>query len=1325
MKKILENKKIVISIVVVLCLMSILIIFKPKTKNNTVLGYTLSANDIELVSSDTVSSECKSNGCLTNDTYSKTLFSDKACNPNNNKTSTANQNGCQYVMKHNTYIMQESIDKISNSGGGTLVLPEGTFYFSKGGTARVSNINEKYVIKAKNNVLVLGSGMTTTILKPYYEKDSTSDGGMDMFYFNNYRDQWGDSGALDSKNDGNTNDDQNNTIDKIKYLDINGNEKYEYNQTLYLINADFKNFTIDSENNIGGKYDSTGKGFMLNLFKDCDWENVLVRNTDGTGFGVDSPINSSMKNCIAIGNGKAATSSSGGASGFGIGTGYSDNESLIIEGCQSYNNTKYGYFFEHQAKFNAKNYLSTGRSDFVVRDSVAGGNLYDFGGEKANDVTYQYNTSVSGLSTYNGYSIEKNYNIAAFAFKYFSTRIHLTNNKVQNTFTDTSGMNSDVLNWGLNNGIINGYSSSEFNPTGYLLRSNAYMMLYRMAGYPGDVYLYNYNDEGKAKYNIYSDVDYTAENSVAKAIYWAYNYNYGNTKKLLPDDLITEDKKFEPDKEITRGQFISLLWKYDGSPSITTSSSSCPISDYSSYTNEQKSSICWAYNQGIINSTSAFNPKNSITRKDAITYMYYYNNSNKTGNKFTINYYNDSSNRNEVYYKGGETLTLPTDVKKDGYTFTGWTGSNGETPQKNVTISSSQRGNLVYVANFTTNFVDVPTDSYCNALTYNGSEQTLTKNSGVGFEFTNNKGTDAKSYTVTAKLKDGYKWSDNTVVYKTITCNIDKYNINNTSVDNISDKTYTGSEIVVEPIIKVGNNTLTKDKDYTYEISNNVNIGTASIVITGINNYTGTKTVNFKITKKEFTAQISNFSTNIDVNGTSSIQVTPSISSTINVSSSKSDVLSATTDNKSTITLTGLSDGYSTLKIEIVPDDSSYNTIIKKYNIKVGTPSLEVSKISINTLPNKTKYTVGETYDFTGLTLLVTYNDGSNEIIDAGYTVSQATASSSGEQTLTVTYEGFTTNFKVNVSSAKLKNIEIVTEPNKIEYIKDETIDITGLLVKANYEDGTSENLSSTDYTFSPSNVPKVGKQTITITYGDKNAEFVVNVSDPTVESYTVTSYPSKKEYSVNDTVDLTGLVITAKYNNGTNKKLTSDEYTINIDDKDTNVFSKAGTSKVIIKINGKTDTFSYDVTVKENKEFVEFKNIEQKDDLLYNFEVNMTTKDLLECISTSGTVNVKDYNDKDVSNDSLIGTGYKVKINLTKETKTYITIVSGDITKDGKINEDDSTLLYEYLRNRKTLDSYSIKAGAFTGNDKILLSDIARIYQYAKGKITDFGGSK
>ncbi len=58
---------------------------------------------------------------------------------------------------------------------------------------------------------------------------------------------------------------------------------------------------------------------------------------------------------------------------------------------------------------------------------------------------------------------------------------------------------------------------------------------------------------------------------------------------------------------------------------------------------------------------------------------------------------------------------------------------------------------------------------------------------------------------------------------------------------------YTGS--AVEPAVTVtdGTKTLVKDTDYTVEYSNNINTGTATVTITGINNYTGTVTKNFTI----------------------------------------------------------------------------------------------------------------------------------------------------------------------------------------------------------------------------------------------------------------------------------------------------------------------------------------------------------------------------------------------------------------------------------------------------------------------------------------------
>lgn len=62
--------------------------------------------------------------------------------------------------------------------------------------------------------------------------------------------------------------------------------------------------------------------------------------------------------------------------------------------------------------------------------------------------------------------------------------------------------------------------------------------------------------------------------------------------------------------------------------------------------------------------------------------------------------------------------------------------------------------------------------------------------------------------------------------------------------------TYTGSYI--RPAIRVTNNgaVLTKDTDYTISITNNLNAGIATIIVTGINAYDGTATAHFSITPK-------------------------------------------------------------------------------------------------------------------------------------------------------------------------------------------------------------------------------------------------------------------------------------------------------------------------------------------------------------------------------------------------------------------------------------------------------------------------------------------
>ena len=141
--------------------------------------------------------------------------------------------------------------------------------------------------------------------------------------------------------------------------------------------------------------------------------------------------------------------------------------------------------------------------------------------------------------------------------------------------------------------------------------------------------------------------------------------------------------------------------------------------------------------------------------------------------------------------------------------------------------------------------------SYCKNVTYNGAEQTVTKAAETGYSFSNNKKTNAGSYTVKAKLTTGYLWSNYTADDVTFSCSIAKANLSNSTITSISDKTYTGSAIKPNPVVKMTLNgstvTLTKDTDYTVTYSNNTNLGTATVTVTGKGNFTGTKSTTFKI----------------------------------------------------------------------------------------------------------------------------------------------------------------------------------------------------------------------------------------------------------------------------------------------------------------------------------------------------------------------------------------------------------------------------------------------------------------------------------------------
>ena len=93
-----------------------------------------------------------------------------------------------------------------------------------------------------------------------------------------------------------------------------------------------------------------------------------------------------------------------------------------------------------------------------------------------------------------------------------------------------------------------------------------------------------------------------------------------------------------------------------------------------------------------------------------------------------------------------------------------------------------------------------------------------------------------------------------------------KIDISDATIDAIPDQTYTGKAIT--PAVKVAlGETALNGTDYTVATTNNTNVGTATVTVTGKDNYTGSVAAKFKINAKKITPAVTLSTTTYTYNG--------------------------------------------------------------------------------------------------------------------------------------------------------------------------------------------------------------------------------------------------------------------------------------------------------------------------------------------------------------------------------------------------------------------------------------------------------------------------
>lgn len=282
----------------------------------------------------------------------------------------------------------------------------------------------------------------------------------------------------------------------------------------------------------------------------------------------------------------------------------------------------------------------------------------------------------------------------------------------------------------------------------------------------------------------------------------------------------------------------------------------------------------------------------------------------------------------------------------------------------------------------------------------------------------------------------------------------------------IADQTYTGVQIKPEVTVTYDGKALTKDSDYTVSYGANVNCGTGTVTITGKNGYSGTKSINFKISARALADCSFSYVESVKWTGSA---VTPNIRITYgqklliegtDYTVAYSNNINETTAATATVTGKGNFTGRKVLTYKITRDRTDVNA----------------STITVDAIADQ-EYNAGQ-----GLRPAVTVRNGGTILtLNTDYTVTYTNNYTAGSKAIvTITgindYTG-TRTATFNVVALDLTNAKVVLEADSYEYTgMPQTPGVTSFTTVSG-----KTYTSMTNFTVSYSNNKNCGTATVTI----------------------------------------------------------------------------------------------------------------------------------------------------------------------------------------------------------------------------------------------------
>ncbi len=190
------------------------------------------------------------------------------------------------------------------------------------------------------------------------------------------------------------------------------------------------------------------------------------------------------------------------------------------------------------------------------------------------------------------------------------------------------------------------------------------------------------------------------------------------------------------------------------------------------------------------------------------------------------------------------------------------------------------------------------------------------------------------------------------------------------------------------------------------------------------------------------------------------------------------------------------------------------------------------ASIKLTSQPIKKLYLVGEKLDVSGARLELTYESGQvlSDVVKTEW-CSGFDSLKVGTKTITITYP--------ETSCKATFEVEVVTEdalklvaPAKLVYFVGDKEDRSGLAVSVVYSNGNTALLES-GYTVSGFSSNTIGEKTVTVKYKTLTATYKINVIEPALLGISIDKKPNKLSYYIGEVLDISGIKVTAVYENG------------------------------------------------------------------------------------------------------------------------------------------------------------------------------------------------